>query len=91
MASTCASTSAHDAVITVACCTAVLQAASATKQEALQQRLVQQFCRRRQQLRLGSCLLAWRCQQQYQQQQSQQLHMLALILQAWHLLVHTLR
>lgn len=66
-------------------------AASAAKQEALSERLVEQCRRRRQLLLLSSCVLAWRCQQQLQQQHSLRRQTLAVALTAWQQAVQCIR
>lgn len=60
-----------------------MQEAARSKQEALQEQLVQQFCRKRQLLLLSSCVLAWRLEHQQHCKQLQQQYLLNLVLQGW--------
>lgn len=61
----------------------VLQAAAHSKQEALQERLIQELRRRRHQLLLSSCLAAWRCTHHEACRHLQQQYLLHLTLQGW--------
>lgn len=60
-----------------------MQEAARSKQEALQEQLVQQFCRKRQLLLLSSCVLAWRLEHHQHCKQLQQQYLLNLVLQGW--------
>lgn len=70
---------------------ACVATAAAAKQEALSERLVEQYRRRRHELLLSSCVLAWRCQQQQEQQASLRCQTLAVALTAWHQTVQRIR
>ena len=62
----------------------VLQAAAESKQEALQEHLIQQLHRKRHQLLLSSCLAAWRCSHHGTCRHLQQQYLLRLTLQGWY-------